>query len=40
MVFASIKYIFRYFDVLNIRKYVQLIVIFSNILVYSCGHGI
>lgn len=40
MVFTSIKYIFRYFDVLNIRKYVQLIVIFSNILVYSCGHGI
>lgn len=40
MVFTSIKYIFRYFDVLDIRKYVQLIVIFSNILVYSCGHGI
>lgn len=40
MVFASTKYIFRYFNVFNIRKYVQLMVIFSNILVYSCGHGI
>lgn len=40
MDFDSIKYIFRYFDVFDIRKYVQLIVIFSNILVYSCGHGI
>lgn len=40
MDFDLIKYIFRYFDVFDIRKYVQLIVIFSNILVYSCGHGI
>ena len=40
MIFDSIKYIFRYFKIFNIRKYVQLMVIFSNILVYSCGHGI
>ena len=40
MVFASTKYIFRYFNMCDIRKYVQLVVIFSNILVYSCGHGI
>lgn len=40
MIFDSIKYIFIYFNVCDIRKYVQLVVIFSNILVYSCGHGI
>ena len=40
VIFDSIKYIFRYFNIFNIRKYVQLIVIFSNMLVYSCGHGI
>ena len=40
MIFDSIKYIFRYFNVCDIRKYVQLLVIFSNILVYSGGHGI
>lgn len=40
MIFDLIEYIFRYFNVFNIRKYVQLVVIFSNILVYSCGHGI
>lgn len=40
MIFDSIKYVFRYFNICDIRKYVQLVVIFSNILVYSCGHGI
>lgn len=40
MIFDSIKCISRYFNVCDIRKYVQLVVIFSNILVYSCGHGI
>ena len=27
MIFDSIKYIFRYFNIFNIRKYVQLVVI-------------
>lgn len=40
MVFDSIKYNFRCFNAFYIRKYVQLMVIFSNILVYSGGHGI
>ena len=40
MIFDSIKYVFRYFNICDILKYVQLLVIFSNILVYSCGHGI
>lgn len=40
MIFDLIKCIFRYFNICDIRKYVQLMVIFSNILVYSCGHGI
>jgi len=40
VIFDSIKYVFRYFNICDIRKYVQLVVIFSNILVYSCGHGI
>ena len=40
MIFDSIKYVFRYFNICDIRKYVQLVVIFSNILVYRCGHGI
>ena len=40
MAFIVFRYIFKFFIIFYIRKYVQLMVMFSNILVYSCGHGI